>query len=494
MGETVSQALSDALLDEHLRMARVSARTRQAVLRQLALLEDDLASAIATADPSAPARLRARQLIVSQLTRDELRPLIQARYDSINEAVEDTVNRLVVFEVQTTSELLDAIAGIDVTRTDALERELPATVRNTLLPSVVTSQELSATASTWWLRQATNMEQRLFDQLNVGIVQGEDVRQLVRRLRGSRAQGFTDGLMALSRRDATRLVRTQFASVANTVQVALYDVNAGSLDAIEHLSTLDGRTSLICIGRSGLRYTVPDHEPIGHEIPFAGGIPYHWNALVGGSAILTAHGMLPIEAVDVGTEVFTHRGRLRRVTETMRKPCESGVVRCIHTDTGRVLLATDEHPILTLAKGWTRADTLHVGDQCMEYIQQPLQVHASVDHAAPLLFRSSTIDTIAEVPCNAPVYNLAVDEDESYIAEGLVVHNCRSVMIPIVAGAGSPQPETFTQFLDRRGGAFQDAILGRARARLYRSGELSSLTLLLEAATGRPLTLEELGA
>lgn len=28
-------------------------------------------------------------------------------------------------------------------------------------------------------------------------------------------------------------------------------------------------------------------------------------------------------------------------------------------------------------------------------------------------------------------YNLAVEADESYIANGIVVHNCRSVLIPI---------------------------------------------------------------
>ena len=29
------------------------------------------------------------------------------------------------------------------------------------------------------------------------------------------------------------------------------------------------------------------------------------------------------------------------------------------------------------------------------------------------------------------LYNIAVEGDESYIADGIVVHNCRSVLIPI---------------------------------------------------------------
>lgn len=33
---------------------------------------------------------------------------------------------------------------------------------------------------------------------------------------------------------------------------------------------------------------------------------------------------------------------------------------------------------------------------------------------------------------NERLYNLAVKDDESYIADGIVVHNCRSTLIPIL--------------------------------------------------------------
>ena len=127
------------------------------------------------------------------------------------------------------------------------------------------------------LRQAANLEQRVYDQLNVGIVQGETLPQLVRRLRGTRANGFTDGVMDISRRDATRLVRTQFNAVANTAQLAVYDANPQSIRAVRWLSTLDSRTSLVCIARSGLLYSIPAHNPINHQVVFLGGPPAHWN-------------------------------------------------------------------------------------------------------------------------------------------------------------------------------------------------------------------------
>ena len=51
-----------------------------------------------------------------------------------------------------------------------------------------------------------------------------------------------------------------------------------------------------------------------------------------------------------------------------------------------------------------------------------------------------------------------------------------------------------TQWLRRRGPAFQDAVLGPTRARMFREGTLSSPRQLIDSATGKPLTLEELGA
>ena len=43
------------------------------------------------------------------------------------------------------------------------------------------------------------------------------------------------------------------------------------------------------------------------------------------------------------------------------------------------------------------------------------------------------IKSIRKVPYSGIVYNLGVDEDESYVANGIVVHNCRCRVIAITA-------------------------------------------------------------
>jgi hypothetical protein len=45
--------------------------------------------------------------------------------------------------------------------------------------------------------------------------------------------------------------------------------------------------------------------------------------------------------------------------------------------------------------------------------------------------RLTKIEKIERRPLTEAVYNLAVAEDESYVADDVVVHNCRSIWAPI---------------------------------------------------------------
>ena len=60
------------------------------------------------------------------------------------------------------------------------------------------------------------------------------------------------------------------------------------------------------------------------------------------------------------------------------------------------------------------------------------------------------IASLSREPCSGPVHNLAVKDDESFVADGVVVHNCRSVLVPITAidtwdGKESPPPSAKPQ-------------------------------------------------
>ncbi len=107
------------------------------------------------------------------------------------------------------------------------------------------------------------------------------------------------------------------------------------------------------------------------ELATGGGIgfpPYHMGAVVEGTSVRTEHGDRPVGDVDLGDLVWTHRGRWRPVYAVMSRQWRGEVIE-VHTDSGGVLLVTDEHPVLTTV-GWKAARDLHVGDVVFQHGQE----------------------------------------------------------------------------------------------------------------------------
>lgn len=124
-------------------------------------------------------------------------------------------------------------------------------------------------------------------------------------------------------------------------------------------------------------------------------------------------------------------------------------------------------------------------------------------------FTSSTVIMIVEEQYDGYVYNLSIDRDETYIADGVVVHNCRSTTIPRVKdeyklagfegerpaiGAGGVESvsanKSYGSWLKTQPKEFVDEALGEQRSKLFRSGKISMDKFT--DTTGRTLSLAEL--
>lgn len=81
--------------------------------------------------------------------------------------------------------------------------------------------------------------------------------------------------MARARTDAATVVQTQVTNAVGEAHAATVRRNVTPQLILIHTSVLDSRTSSICLARHGLRFTADTHEPIGHSIPYLGGVPYH---------------------------------------------------------------------------------------------------------------------------------------------------------------------------------------------------------------------------
>lgn len=84
------------------------------------------------------------------------------------------------------------------------------------------------------------------DAVSLGWLEGQTVDQIVRRIRGTKARGFEDGLMEGSRRHIEGMTRTALNHMSNATAQRVWKANEGLVEGWEFLATLDGRTTFRC--------------------------------------------------------------------------------------------------------------------------------------------------------------------------------------------------------------------------------------------------------
>lgn len=79
-----------------------------------------------------------------------------------------------------------------------------------------------------------------------------------------------------------------------------------------------------------------------HNLPECDVVTFGFPCFVSGTVILTKSGLIPIECVRVGDEVYTHKSRWRKVTSVMHRETENTV--CLKGGVHFGLTTTEEHP------------------------------------------------------------------------------------------------------------------------------------------------------
>jgi Rad3-related DNA helicase len=138
----------------------------------------------------------------------------------------------------------------------------------------------------------------------------------------------------------------------------------------------------------------------------------------------TMVGDVPIESIRVGDEVDSFDRRTgtyvrRRVTNRFVRQAMS-LVRLV-IDGGAVLVCTPGHPILA-ERGWVAAGNLHEEDYVFFRREGNFALPSRVDRVEAIGPDSNGV--FGDVCPDGFVYNLAIEETETYVANGFVVHNC----------------------------------------------------------------------
>lgn len=102
---------------------------------------------------------------------------------------------------------------------------------------------------------------RAVDRITAGYFNGETTAEISRAISGTRANGYRDGLLNVTRANAFTMAKTGITHLQQASKQAFAEANSDIIVGYEIVATLDSRTSQICRGLDGQVYPLKGNNP-----------------------------------------------------------------------------------------------------------------------------------------------------------------------------------------------------------------------------------------
>lgn len=244
------------LVERLFTLERLSSQLGDQAERLIRELFDEIAAELARLDPAGGA-VRYQQGRLDKL-RERVRELAGATYDEIHRGQRASLAAIGARQARDATIELRAVIGAG-----SAGKLAPTTgLGVNYFKAIIDTRPLQGALFREWVKkQGTDTAFRVEQQVRLGMVGGETIDQMVRRVRGRRIPGgYTGGVMQTSTRQARTLVRTAVNDVSNTARMDTFGANADIISAVTFVATLDERTCVVCGGLDGKRWKVGDPE------------------------------------------------------------------------------------------------------------------------------------------------------------------------------------------------------------------------------------------
>lgn len=241
MEESANTQLRDKTIAHSIYLQRYYSSTSKKVMDLLRETEKDLVRQLKTLDldnqmtiPQIDARLESVRAILNEGYALAGKELISDMHDAAEYEQEWQIKAV----NESTPIVLDMVAVAPVTLFAAVE-----------------SKPLEGKLIKEWIDKLDqDSYTRIQDAVRMGLVEGQSYNDVVKRITGTKALQYTDGVMALNKRQTQALVSTAMSHATNTARDEFYQENADLYKGVQWVSTLDQRTSSICQARDGKVY------------------------------------------------------------------------------------------------------------------------------------------------------------------------------------------------------------------------------------------------
>lgn len=234
---SVNEAILNAVVRHQIHLQRLSTQTVQELVALLRDSELDILDKI-TRKELTEFSLRRLNTILA-----ELRAINRDAYDRLNDEMNGKLTALAEYEAGFTARLIEKALPVKITMTQPSIEQLQAILTSKPMQGRFIREELEDLADA----RIKQIEQAL----RIGLVEGETTPEIVRRIRGTKALQYRDGLLQRSRGDVERVVRTSITHITARARDILYENNSSVIKAWRFTATLDRRTTVICASLDG---------------------------------------------------------------------------------------------------------------------------------------------------------------------------------------------------------------------------------------------------
>ncbi|MDD5053430.1 MAG: phage minor head protein [Sulfuricurvum sp.] len=270
MEKTIPNKLFDDAMKNQLFTEQYANGLSKKIQNLLTAAQDEIAGKIAKIDPTSPSMTKWKQARLEKLN-EEISGIIDNTYKTIATESKKQLTELGKVQSKLAVDKTNKAVKADIFKVTLTPDNVKSIVENTMIDGKVIGD--------WWANAKESTKTKLTaamaagtQALQIGMVQGESVGDLISRIRGTKT---TPGIMSLTKREATALARTSVLQVANVTRQEVFKANEDVLDGIQFVATLDARTTPQCRAIDGKQYDMQGN-PIGHNIPYPGAPPLHW--------------------------------------------------------------------------------------------------------------------------------------------------------------------------------------------------------------------------
>ncbi len=248
-----------------------------------------------------------------QNLKAQIGEILEDHYQKVGDVTKAEMIKLASFQKDYTVASANRAFGVNLFDVNLTRENLEAIATQTMIQGQVIGK--------WWAEKPLAYQQKMekainqgMEQIELGLVRGEAVGDLIRRIRGykSATGAYHPGVMNVAYHEAAALVRTSVMQVAQAVRRAIYDQNADVIKGLQVVATLDTRTTPLCRALDGRIFDL-ERQPLDDDgPPLPPGPPFHWQCrstlvpiiksyaeLAGGD--LSEEKRAALEAMDPGT-------------------------------------------------------------------------------------------------------------------------------------------------------------------------------------------------